>query len=410
MLFAYCLHEAGIGIDDVDAIGFYEKPLVKFERLLETYLSTAPRGLRSYLLAMPLWLGRKLWMADEIQRRARRPRSRSVRRSPRIACRIGVLSVAVRRSRHSDDRRRRRVDDLVDSARSRRRHHDAARDAVPALGWAALLGLYVLHRLHGQRRRIQGDGTGPVRRADLREDNPRSPRRGIRRREHPAQPRELRVRARAEDDGRALRAPLRRPRAGARCAGDAARNGPCPLGAGNCRRHHASHGARGASRDRLEAAVPGRRCRAELRGNGRLLREGPFEDLWIQPAAGDAGGALGVAYALWHRYLGQPRTSAERRGAWVPRQHAAALASSAALRGRDAGARSSVRVFPTTRLRRGSERRASAPNASHPPNLRRGRRAVPCRRQGRRACFRDGWNSVLARSAAGRSSPTPVRR
>ncbi len=57
--------------------------------------------------------------------------------------------------------------------------------------------------------------------------------------------------------------------------------------------------------------------------NGRILREGPFEDLWIQPAAGDAGGALGVALALWHRYLGKPRTSAESEGRWVsPRTHA----------------------------------------------------------------------------------------
>jgi len=55
-------------------------------------------------------------------------------------------------------------------------------------------------------------------------------------------------------------------------------------------------------------------------GNGRLLREGPFEDIWIQPAAGDAGGALGVALALWYRYLGQPRISAEQRGAWMPRR------------------------------------------------------------------------------------------
>jgi len=42
-------------------------------------------------------------------------------------------------------------------------------------------------------------------------------------------------------------------------------------------------------------------------GNGRLLREGPFEDIWIQPAAGDAGGSLGVAQLIWHRYLGQER-------------------------------------------------------------------------------------------------------
>ena len=42
-------------------------------------------------------------------------------------------------------------------------------------------------------------------------------------------------------------------------------------------------------------------------GNGRILREGPFKRLWIQPAAGDAGGALGVAQLIWHRHLEQPR-------------------------------------------------------------------------------------------------------
>jgi len=51
-------------------------------------------------------------------------------------------------------------------------------------------------------------------------------------------------------------------------------------------------------------------------GNGRILRESPFEDIWIQPAAGDAGGAAGIALAIWHRYLGQPRVSPERAGTW----------------------------------------------------------------------------------------------
>src|SRR5205823_4616892 len=50
--------------------------------------------------------------------------------------------------------------------------------------------------------------------------------------------------------------------------------------------------------------------------NGRVLREVPFEDIWIQPAAGDAGGALGIALAVWHRYLDQPRVSAEETGSW----------------------------------------------------------------------------------------------
>ena len=48
-------------------------------------------------------------------------------------------------------------------------------------------------------------------------------------------------------------------------------------------------------------------------GNGRILREGPFDEIWIQPAAGDAGGALGVALALWHRYRAS-RASALKRG------------------------------------------------------------------------------------------------
>src|SRR5262249_52160738 len=51
--------------------------------------------------------------------------------------------------------------------------------------------------------------------------------------------------------------------------------------------------------------------------NGRVLREVPFDDIWIQPAAGDAGGALGIALAIWHRYLGQPRLSAEKTEAWT---------------------------------------------------------------------------------------------
>ena len=64
---AYCLGEAGITARELDLVGFYEKPLVKFERLLETYTASAPRGWRSYLMAMPLWLSEKLWMGDDIQ-------------------------------------------------------------------------------------------------------------------------------------------------------------------------------------------------------------------------------------------------------------------------------------------------------------------------------------------------------
>lgn len=56
----YCLQEAGVGLEQVDAVAFYDKPLLKFERLLETYVAVAPRGFRSFQAAMPVWLKEKL--------------------------------------------------------------------------------------------------------------------------------------------------------------------------------------------------------------------------------------------------------------------------------------------------------------------------------------------------------------
>ncbi len=64
---AFCLAEGGITTSDLDAVAFYDKPLQTFERLLETYLTTAPRGLRSFLRSMPVWLKRKLWIPGLIR-------------------------------------------------------------------------------------------------------------------------------------------------------------------------------------------------------------------------------------------------------------------------------------------------------------------------------------------------------
>ena len=66
----YCLNEAGITPGDLSLVAFYDKPFLKFERLLETYFAFAPAGLRSFLKAMPLWLKEKLWMSEEIKKRA----------------------------------------------------------------------------------------------------------------------------------------------------------------------------------------------------------------------------------------------------------------------------------------------------------------------------------------------------
>ncbi|HLP15958.1 MAG TPA: carbamoyltransferase [Bacteroidota bacterium] len=63
----YCLHEGGITASALDAVVFYDKPFTKFNRLLETYLHFAPRGFRSFIMAMPVWLKDKLWIPDTIE-------------------------------------------------------------------------------------------------------------------------------------------------------------------------------------------------------------------------------------------------------------------------------------------------------------------------------------------------------
>ena len=68
----YCLTEGGIGLGDVDNVVFYDKPFLKFERLLETYLTFAPRGIRSFSMAIPLWLREKLFLKDLLRKEFRK--------------------------------------------------------------------------------------------------------------------------------------------------------------------------------------------------------------------------------------------------------------------------------------------------------------------------------------------------
>jgi carbamoyltransferase len=63
----YCLREANLNASDLDFVGFYDKPLLKFDRLLETYLDYCPAGFSSFLKSMPLWMSEKLWMPDLIR-------------------------------------------------------------------------------------------------------------------------------------------------------------------------------------------------------------------------------------------------------------------------------------------------------------------------------------------------------
>ncbi len=63
-----CLADAGLELKDVDYVAFYDKPLIKFERLLETYLAYAPKGFQSFVAAMPVWLKEKLFLKDMLKK------------------------------------------------------------------------------------------------------------------------------------------------------------------------------------------------------------------------------------------------------------------------------------------------------------------------------------------------------
>ena len=68
---AYCLDQAGIQLGEVDRVAFYDKPFLKFERLLETYVAFAPRGFRSFRMAVPVWIREKLFQKDLLRRKLR---------------------------------------------------------------------------------------------------------------------------------------------------------------------------------------------------------------------------------------------------------------------------------------------------------------------------------------------------
>ena len=68
---SYCLQAEGVTLKDVDYVVFYDKPFLKFERLLESYLAVAPRGLRSFQMSIPLWIRQKLFQKTHLQRKLR---------------------------------------------------------------------------------------------------------------------------------------------------------------------------------------------------------------------------------------------------------------------------------------------------------------------------------------------------
>ena len=317
----YCLKQAGISRDQIDHVGFYEKPLVKFDRLLESYIASAPRGLRSYLMAMPMWLSQKLWLASEIQTDLGVGKDKDVLfgdhheshaasafyPSPFEEAAVltidGVGEWTTSSVAHGNGAG-------LSMIREMRFPHSVGllySAFTYFTGFKVNEGEYKIMGLapYGEPTYVKAIRDHVV---DIHDDGSITldldyfefvhgltmTGRGFER---------LFGGPRREPDGPVTQREM-----------DLARSVQEITEEVMLRMAKTAHAETGSRKLCLAGGVA-----LNCVGNGRLLREGPFEDIWIQPAAGDAGGALGVAYALWHRYLEKPRVSAEASGTWTPR-------------------------------------------------------------------------------------------
>ncbi|MCE9527165.1 MAG: carbamoyltransferase [Planctomycetales bacterium] len=305
----YCLHEAGLEIEDLDHVGFYEKPLSKFDRLLETYLSFAPSGYRSFRQMVPLWLRQKLHLPRELDRelsgRYRHPyvfldhheshAASAFFPSPFEEAAILTLDGVGEWSTSCCG---------VGRGNSIELTHELRFPHSLGLLYSAFT-YYTGFKVNSGEYKVMG--LAPYGRPvykdlilhnlmDLKEDGsfrldmsyfnycqgltmtgpkfhglfggpPRQP-------ESLLTQREMDLAASVQAVTEEV---MRR----------------------SARHLHRTMG--------LKNLVLAGGVALNCVGNGRILRDGPFENIWIQPAAGDAGGALGTALFIWHQLLNKPR-------------------------------------------------------------------------------------------------------
>jgi carbamoyltransferase len=329
----YCLAEAGLTVDTLDYVSFYDKPLLKFERLLETYLDYAPAGFLSFLKAMPAWMKEKLWMSDLIG--AEMARVEGIEDKKDAKRRAKSFPWKLLFGDHHESH--------AASAFYPSPFEEAAILTLDGVGeWATSsigvgranevtllkelrfpdsLGLlysaftyYTGFRVNSGEYKVMG--LAPYgepkyvalikeKLVEIRDD-------GSLRMNHDyfgySHSLKMTSRAFAKLFGEAPRQPeatlTQREM-------DLARSIQVITEEVMLKMAAYAHRETGARKLCMAGGVA-----LNCVGNGRILRESPFEDIWIQPAAGDAGGAAGIALAIWHRYLGQPRVSPERAGTW----------------------------------------------------------------------------------------------
>ena len=313
----YCLREAGTSLANVHSIVFYDKPLLKFERLLETYLSFAPKGLTSFVTAMPVWLKEKLYLKKLLRREfaaveeglsesqvptllfsehheshAASAFFPSPYESAGVLCMDGVGEWATTSAWLGEANRLTPLWDipfphsigLLYSAFTYYTGFKVNSGEYKVMGLAPYGEPKYVKAIYDHLFDLKPDGTFRLnmeyfdyctglkmtsdRFDDLFGGPPRKP-------ETPLTQREM----------------------------DLARSIQEVTEETMLRLSRTLHQETGVPYLCLAGGVA-----LNCVGNGRVLREGPYQGLWIQPAAGDAGGALGAALSVWHQYEGRPRT------------------------------------------------------------------------------------------------------
>ncbi len=333
----YCLSEANLDANDLDYVGFYDKPLLKFDRLLETYLDYAPSGFPSFLRSMPLWMKEKLWMPDVIKTEMAKANGEEDWRAAKKAGKKFAWKLLFGDHHESH----------AASAFYPSPFEEAAILTIDGVGeWATSsigigkgneitllkelrfpdsLGLlysaftyYTGFRVNSGEYKVMG--LAPYgepkyvsiikdKVLEIREDG------SIKmNHEYFGYSQGLRMTNGAFD--KLFGGRPRKPESKVtQKEMDLARSIQVITEEVMLKMTRYVHRETGMKRLCMAGGVA-LNCVA----NGRVLREVPFEDIWIQPAAGDAGGAVGIALAIWHRYLGKPRLSPEKAGTWQSRK------------------------------------------------------------------------------------------
>lgn len=311
----YCLDEAGLLLSDVDHIVFYDKPLLKFERLLETYLSYAPSGIRSFVAAMPIWLREKLYLKSTLRKELTEIGDCKAKELPTllfaehhhshaasafffspfknaaVLCVDGVGEWATTTAWHGQGNRLVSLWE-IDFPHSVGLLYSAF---TYFTGFKVNSGEYKLMGLapYGEPKYV---GLIKDRIIDIKEDGT--------------------FRLNMEYFGYCtgltmtnkkfetlFGRPRRLPEADlTQDDMDIAASIQLVIEQIITRLASTLHSETGEKYLCLAGGVA-LNCVA----NGKLLRESAFDDIWIQPAAGDAGGSIGSAAIVWHEMLGQPR-------------------------------------------------------------------------------------------------------